>query len=57
MSLERAGILKAKYKKKKLNIYSEPNMNDFTIELISKYGNVITVPLSDIKICKKKGKR
>jgi len=54
MSLEKAGILKAKYKKKKLSIYSEPNMEDFTIELIGIDGNIITVPLSDVKLCKKK---
>jgi len=54
MSLEKAGILKAKYKKKKLSIYSEPNMKDFTIELIGKYGDIITVPLSEVNICKKK---
>ena len=57
MSLEANGYIKAKYHGKIHNIYSEPNYEDYTIELIDGDGCVFEVKLCDVDLIKKKKSR
>ena len=50
MYLESNGFLTANYRGRVFNIFSEPNENDYTIELIDSDFHVFTVNLSDVTL-------